>query len=193
MQLDNRNKSVKNKNSSIAWFKLSELITRGEKEKALNLYRLISHSFDDKAYILQVEGDILWSFEDTGALEKYKQAAFLYEKEKRATAATAIYEHLLTLEPKNYNYLLQLITLYTKLDWWEKLKLHFNNLFGLLKKGGISKDQTWDAIEISMNLSKKLKTKSQISEKILEFLKKENSEFEKKAKKLCLTKNKEKE
>ena len=191
MQLDNQSKNIKNKNSSVAWFRLSELITRGEKEKALNLYRLISHSFDDKAYVLQVEGDILWSFEDAAALEKYKQAAFLYEKEKKATAATAIYEHLLILEPKNYNYLLQLITLYTKLDWWEKLKLHFNNLFELLKKEEVSKDQTWDAVEISINLSKKLKTKSKISEKIIELLKKENLELGKRTKKLFPTKTKE--
>jgi len=191
MQLDNQSKNIKNKNSSIAWFKLSELISRGEKEKALNLYRLISHSFADKAYVLQVEGDILWSFEDCAALEKYKQAAFLYEKEKRATAATAIYEHLLTLEPKNYNYLIQLITLYTKLDWWEKLKLHFNNLFELLKKGEVSKDQAWDAVEISMNVSKKIKTDSKLPEKILIFLKDEIPELEKKAKKLFSTKKKE--
>jgi hypothetical protein len=47
--------AANSKTACVAWFKLADLITRKEKEKALNLYRLLSHSFEDRAYALQVE------------------------------------------------------------------------------------------------------------------------------------------
>ncbi|MCF7800116.1 hypothetical protein K9M16_03915 [Candidatus Babeliales bacterium] len=108
--------------SCVAWFKLAELISRKEKEKALNLYRLLSHSFENKAYALQIEADILWSLEDNLALEKYQQAAFLYKKEQKIISVIAIYEHLSTLEPSNYEFLSTLIFLYSQADWESKFE-----------------------------------------------------------------------
>ncbi len=108
--------------SSIAWFKLAELVSRGEKEKALNLYRLLSHSFEERAYSLQVEGDILWAFEDDEAIVRYTQAAFLYKKNNNIASSIAIYEHLLTFKPTCYDFIHNLILLYSKANWGEKLK-----------------------------------------------------------------------
>lgn len=142
-----QNQDSRTKGSSIAWFKLAELIARGEKEKALNLYRLLSHSFDEQAYVLQLEGDILWAFDDRDAAERYRQAAFLYRKEQKVVAAAAVYEHLLTLEPKNYEYLSHAIISYAKLRWIEKIKHHLNFLFGLLEIDEVSEDQVWEVVD----------------------------------------------
>lgn len=108
------------KDTSVAWFKLSELIARGECEKALTVFKLLSHSLPDKAYVLQVEGDILWYLDDARALEKYKQAAFLYQKEKRLIDAVSIYEHLFTQRPERSDLLSNLLVTYALLDWPEK-------------------------------------------------------------------------
>lgn len=112
----------------VGWFRLAELITRREKEKALSLYRLISHSFDDKAYVLQVEGDILWALKDENAIEKYSQAAYLYKKEKKFLSAAAVYEHTFLLQPKNVNNLKSLILIYLLLCWPEKFEQKYLNL-----------------------------------------------------------------
>lgn len=128
------------KSSCVAWFKLADLISRKEKEKALNLYRLISHSFDDKAYALQVEADILWSLEDNAALEKYTQAAYLYKKEKKLLSSAAVYEHLLTLEPENIDYLKSLILLYVFVSWQEKFEKNYLKLFELARKKILEQD-----------------------------------------------------
>lgn len=136
--------AVNSKTSCVAWFKLADLITRKEKEKALNLYRLLSHSFDDKAYALQVEGDILWSLEDEVALDKYRQAAYLYKKEKNLVAATAVYEHLLTLQPNNYDFLSTAIILYILLSWPEKFEERYQLLLDKFAQGVIREDQLFD-------------------------------------------------
>ena len=59
------------KEKSLAWFKLADLIARGEREKALNVFRLLSHSLQDRAYSLQLEGDLLWYLDDKNFTEKY--------------------------------------------------------------------------------------------------------------------------
>jgi len=136
-----QSKSRKAGNSTIAWFRLAELVSRGEKEKALNLYRLLAHSFDDRAYVLQLEGDILASFDDKSAIDCYVHSAFLYKKEQKLVAAVAVYEHLLTLQPSNYDYLHNALEVYAALDWREKLKERFRVLLGLLENGVISRVQ----------------------------------------------------
>ncbi len=84
---------------SIAWFKIAEYVSRGEKERALGVYRLLSHSFNDDAIAKQLEADIyLACNEKERAIGLYKQAAELYKKSKRSTEATAIDEHLAVLE-----------------------------------------------------------------------------------------------
>ena len=174
MKQRHTNSPAGGRGSSIAWFKLAELISRGEKEKALNLYRLLSHSFEERAYILQLEGDILWAFEDKEAVERYKQAAFLYQKEQRTISAAAIYEHLLTLQPQNYEYLCNAIMLYAQIGWVEKIKYSFSSLFDLFEESVISQEQVAIALE---------KVKGFLDDKefkkLLSFIKKRSSGFTK--------------
>ena len=53
---------------NIAWFRLAECVSRGEKERALGVYRLLAHSFGDEAFAHQLMGDLLLSFDDAQAL-----------------------------------------------------------------------------------------------------------------------------
>jgi len=106
---------------NIAWFKLAEYVSRGEKERALGIYRLLSHSFDDQAFARQLEGDILWSFNDSGASDAYHEAAQLYQKNDRVLQAAAVYEHLATLHPDSIIYALHLIDLYVLLNITSKV------------------------------------------------------------------------
>jgi tetratricopeptide (TPR) repeat protein len=125
---------------SLAWFKLADLIARGEREKALSVFRLLAHSLSDRAYVLQLEGDILWYLDDKSAVERYKQAAFLYQKEKRWVDAIAIYEHLLTQSPESYEILATLLVFYAIIDWPEKFNERYTRLEQLFM--GQSLDQS---------------------------------------------------
>ncbi len=78
---------------SIAWFKLADIVSRGEKERALSVYKLLMHSIQDEAFAYQLEGDILLSFNDDAALDRYHFAANLYVKRCDYQKAIAIYEH----------------------------------------------------------------------------------------------------
>lgn len=147
---------------SLAWFKLADLISRGEREKALSVFRLLSHSLSDRAYALQLEGDILWYLDDKNCFDKYKQAAFLYQKEKRWIDAIAIYENLLIQHPGSYDILTTLIEFYTMLDWPEKLSDCFNQLVGLFNERQIDELQVEklvgllaDIVNLSNNAEKK--------------------------------------
>mgnify|MGYP005628700261 CR=1 FL=1 len=145
--------SSEKREASVAWFRLAELVDRGEKEKALNLYRLLSHSFEDRAYALQVEGDILWSFEDKEALEKYKQSAFLYRKEQKLAAAISIYEHLFTVEPDSKDVLRHLVEFYIQIDWMDKVEDRFSVVAQLHKDEKITFDQTWYIISSMLDVA----------------------------------------
>jgi len=127
--------------SSIAWFKLAELIARKEREKALNVFRLLSHSFNDRAYTLQLEGDILFSLHDRGAPEKYKQAAFLYQKEQQWVYAIALYEHLLSLDHANPDLLAELIHAYAVIDWQEKFSERVHRICSLFNQKVVDEQQ----------------------------------------------------
>lgn len=100
---------------TIAWFKLAEFVARGEKEKALGIYKLLMLSVDDEAFACKLEGDILFSFNDQQAIEKYYHSAVLYQKEGKAIEAAAIYETLLMIFPESKDYINKLIDIYTKL------------------------------------------------------------------------------
>lgn len=117
---------------SIAWFTLAECVSRGEKERALGVYRLLSHSLDDQAYMYQLEGDLLLAFNDREALERYSEAARLYHKDKRILEAVAVYEHLFMLSPGNQQYITALIDLYKKLNIQSKVIFHLKTLFSLM-------------------------------------------------------------
>jgi hypothetical protein len=84
--------------SSIAWFKLAELVARKEKERALYMFRLLSHSLSEKALVTQLEADILLAFGDERALSVYLQAASLFEQNEDVVMAKAIYEHVAYLQ-----------------------------------------------------------------------------------------------
>jgi tetratricopeptide (TPR) repeat protein len=130
-----------NGNASVAWFKLADLIARKEREKALNVYRLLSHSLQDRAYALQLEGDVLWSLDDRSALERYKQAAFLYQKDKRWVEAIAIYEHLLTIEQDNDAVLATLIPCYAMANWHDIFQDRIKQLCTLVHDQRIAEQQ----------------------------------------------------
>ncbi|MBP6870217.1 hypothetical protein KBC04_05015 [Candidatus Babeliales bacterium] len=79
---------------NIAWFKLADFISRGEKERALSVYKLLMHSITDQAFAYQLEGDIFLAFDDDAALDSYHQAANIYKKNGDYRKAIAVYEHV---------------------------------------------------------------------------------------------------
>ncbi len=79
---------------SIAWFKLADFVARGEKERALSVYKLLMHSISDKAFAYQLEGDILLAFDDHLALDRYHAAVHMYKQRGAYQQAVAIYERV---------------------------------------------------------------------------------------------------
>jgi predicted Zn-dependent protease len=72
-------KQMQSDKYTIAWFKIAECVSRGEKERALGVYRLLSHSFNDNAVASQLEADINLAFnEQDQAVVLYRQAIDLY-------------------------------------------------------------------------------------------------------------------
>lgn len=128
-------------NASVAWFKLADLIARKEREKALSVYRLLSHSLHDRAYVLQLEADILWSLDDRGALERYRQAAFLYQKDKRWVEAVAVYEHLLIIDSNNDDVLAALIACSALANWQDMFCERLQHLSFQCREEKISEQQ----------------------------------------------------
>ncbi|HEV2601243.1 MAG TPA: hypothetical protein VGT41_03015 [Candidatus Babeliales bacterium] len=101
---------------NIAWFKIADCVARGEKERALGMYRLLAHSFDDIAFSNQLEGDIFHSFGDNeSARNRYDQAIDLYKNENRLLEAAAVCEHMHCMYPTDQTYLLLLTGLYNQL------------------------------------------------------------------------------
>lgn len=120
---------------NVAWFKLAEFVVRGEKERALGIYRLLVHSFDDHALALQLEGDLLLSFNDIeAAKEKYILAAQAYIKIKKLIEAAAVYEHLHTLASDQEEFLLQLLELYQEIAMTNRFALILKQLSELYLK-----------------------------------------------------------
>jgi len=105
-------RQVQSETYSVAWFALAECVSRGEKERALGVYRLLSHSITDQAFRAQLEADILWAFNDSDAIDKYQAAAALYKKEGRLLQATTIVAHIVEIKPDNLSYLHELIALH---------------------------------------------------------------------------------
>ena len=136
-------KQVPSGKYTIAWFKLAECVSRGEKERALGVYRLLSHSLDDSALICQLEGDIFLSFNDKKqAVTNYYQAAQLYKKDNRILESAAVYEHLLTIQPEDKKYRTVIIHLYNQLNIQSKVKEHVIFLVDHL-----SQNEQFDEIE----------------------------------------------
>ena len=118
---------------NVAWFKLAECVSRGEKERALGVYRLLAHSLSDSAFARQLQGDILFSFNDTiGAVEHYRKAAQLYQQDERFLEAAAVYEHIVVLAQDKQEFLYHLIELYRLLGMPGKMGFHGQALCLLL-------------------------------------------------------------
>lgn len=114
---------------NVAWFKLAEFVSRGERERALCLYKLLVHSFDDYALAAQLEGDILLAFNDTyAACQSYRNAAGLYIEKKRFIEAVAVYEQILMLDNKSQEDRLNIILLYDQLMITTRLIIHIEQL-----------------------------------------------------------------
>ncbi len=110
---------------NIAWFKIAECVSRGEKERALGVYRLLSHSFNDNAIKYQLEADIYCSFGETElAVALYYQAMEAYKKSHRFLEAAAVGEHLVVLQPAEMSLHRQLIQLYLSLGMVIKVQAH---------------------------------------------------------------------
>jgi tetratricopeptide (TPR) repeat protein len=101
---------------NVAWFKLAEFVGRKEKERALSVYRLLSHSLPDDAFAAQLEGDLLMAFLDEKAVDAYQKAARLYEKNGQCDHAAFLYEQMLVLKPENKEFLVQALRLYELID-----------------------------------------------------------------------------
>ena len=70
---------------TIAWFKLAECVSRGERERAFALFKLLRHALPDTALAFQTEGDLLWAFGDVQmAAECYAKAARTYAGQGRS-------------------------------------------------------------------------------------------------------------
>lgn len=113
---------------NVAWFKLAEFVVRGEKERALGLYRLLIHSFDDKALAAQLEGDLLLAFNDESAVLRYEEAAYTYYKTERYVEAIAMFETLLNLKPYTENYIKKIVFLYQETGQEQKAYTHMVHL-----------------------------------------------------------------
>src|SRR5579872_5896837 len=119
---------------TIAWFKIAEYVSRGEKERALGVYRLLSHSFNDDAVARQLEADIyLLCNEQARAVELYRQAIEFFIKTKRFLQAAAVLEHLITLLPKDSALRHDVIRYYTLLGNGMRIQHHTFALIALYK------------------------------------------------------------
>ncbi|OGB97895.1 hypothetical protein A3F06_04510 [candidate division TM6 bacterium RIFCSPHIGHO2_12_FULL_36_22] len=117
---------------NIAWFKLAEIVARGEKERAIGMFKLLMHSINNQALAYQLQGDLLLSFEDAQAIDCYKKSAALYIHDKKYIQAAAIYEHLLSLNPETILYIEKLIDIYQALQYNDKIFFYFKKLIALL-------------------------------------------------------------
>ena len=117
----------------IAWFKIAECVSRGEKERALGVYRLLSHSFNDKAVANQLEGDINCAFgEYELAVPLYTSAMQVYSKSERFLEAVAVCEHLIAINAEDTRLHRQAITLYNELGNMRKAHEHIEKVLNIV-------------------------------------------------------------
>lgn len=107
-------KQVSPEKMSLAWFKLAEFVIRGEKERALSIYRLLAHSIQNAALVAQLEGDIFLAFNDERAFDSYRRAGWLYQQSGDDVQAIFTYECLCDLADRADDVLMILIGLYQK-------------------------------------------------------------------------------
>jgi hypothetical protein len=121
----------------IAWFKIAECVSRGEKERALGVYRLLSHSFNDKAVAQQLEADINLAFgESELAIPLYINAVEQYQKSQRFLEAAAVCEHLIALNADDSHIRREAIKLYNELHNTPKAYQHIEKVVDTLLTAG---------------------------------------------------------
>lgn len=121
----------------IAWFKIADCVSRGEKERALGVYRLLSHSFNDNAVARQLEGDIYLSFNEYElAIPLYQQATELYQKSERYLQAVAVCEHLIAIRTHDVMFKREAIKLYVLLGNEAKAQMHTAKVLDILLATG---------------------------------------------------------
>lgn len=126
--------------SNVAWFKLAEFIRRGEKERALSLYRLLIHSISDEPFLKKLEADIWFLFSPKKSEVYYHEAAHAYLKADKKMEALFIFELLGERYPVSSQYYEQVIRLAGDLDDQEKKKNYQKKLYqSHLKNGAIEK------------------------------------------------------
>lgn len=120
---------------TIAWFKIADCVSRGEKERALGVYRLLSHSFNDNAIARQLEADIYLSFNEVEqAILLYQQAMEFYHATDRFLEAASVGEHLVTLVSSDIALHRQMIQFYISLGMVVKISEHTHVLINLFAK-----------------------------------------------------------
>ncbi len=124
---------------NVAWYRLSECVAKGERERALGMYRLLAHSIDNQALVKQLEGDILYLFHDEMAFERYKEAAHLYRERGHYLQALALLEQVVQTPCATLKDRVTLIELYGKTgaeDRAENYALQVQE--DLIKRGSIA-------------------------------------------------------
>lgn len=130
-------KQTQSDKHTIAWFKIAECVSRGEKERALGVYRLLSHSFNDKAIANQLEADINLAFgEQELAVPLYAYAMELYQRSERFLEAVAVCEHLITMNADNVLLRREAIKLHTMLGNEAQVHEHIQKSLNLLLATG---------------------------------------------------------
>jgi tetratricopeptide (TPR) repeat protein len=125
-------KSALQEKYSIAWFKLAECISRREKERALGVYRLLSHSFENQALGCQLEADILLACNDSSnAIKMYERAAQFYYEQHEPVQAAAIYDHLFTISG-DQGYLETIVALYAQLKQPHRVLVYVHHVCMLM-------------------------------------------------------------
>jgi lipopolysaccharide biosynthesis regulator YciM len=136
-------------NHSIAWFSLYQFVTRGEREKALSIHKLLSRSINDIALILELEGDILFSFkENEEALEKYIHAGKIYSSQNKLSQAINVYEKIIAIT-NELIFLEKLLDLYIQNKNLKKIDSFLNkNLKLMLNKNNLELQKFLSRLEI---------------------------------------------
>lgn len=122
----------------IAWFKIAEYVNRGEKERALGVYQLLSHSIDDQALALQIKGDILYACNDQRCIEIYEKTVESYLQQKKLMQAAVVLEQIVLIDPTNTVSIGKLIELYRMLEKYDIAYQHVEAIIQLhINKGSI--------------------------------------------------------
>ncbi len=133
---------------NLAWFKLFEFISRGEKERAFGVYKVLMLAFDSKPFCLLVEGDLHATFdENSEAIQKYLEAAKLYEENQETFLASIAYESVTKISSKT-TYWKKLLQLYKEIGYQPKVVHALKNIFFLYLK---NKNED-EAKEVLLNL-----------------------------------------